>query len=147
MIRKNPFTTLYCCCLVIIHVGCSSKNNAVTAEDFVKKHAKAYQSQDAKAVAEMTLCAEDLEETAIPQQIKLELQDQKRDSLIKDIKGQMKLEGDRWVQAWGDTRYVGEKDHGDHIHVDVTVGYARSSIVLVRAGKCLKLAPNPSSFE
>jgi hypothetical protein len=119
----------------------------VTAEDFVKKHAKAYHSQDAKAVAEMSLCAEDLEETAIPQQIKLELKDQKRDTLLIDLKDQMKREGDMWVQAWGDTRYAGEKDHGDHIHVDVTVGYARSSIVLVKAGKQLKIAPNPSSFE
>jgi hypothetical protein len=146
MIKKITITTLYCCCLAIFYVGCST-NKAVTAEDFVKMHAKAYRSRDAKAVVEMTLCAEDLEEASIPQQIKLELKEQKRDSLIKDLKGQMKLEGDMWAQAWGDTRYAGEKDHGDHIHVDVTVGYARSSIVLVRAGKYLKIAPNPSSFE
>lgn len=146
MIRKITITALYCCFFTIFHAGCTS-TRAVTAEDFVKKHAKAYYSRDAKAVAEMTLCAEDIEETAIPRQIKLELKDQKRDSLVKDIQNQMKREGDVWVQAWGDTRYVGEKDHGDHIHVDVTVGYVRSSIVLVRMGKHLKIAPNPSSFE
>ena len=146
MIRKTTITTLSCCFLAIFLAGCSS-NRAVTAEDFVKKHSKAYQSRDAKSVAGMTLCAEDLEETAIPQQIKQELKDQKRDSLAKDLKDQMKREGDMWVQAWGDTKYAGEKDHGDHIHVDVTVGYARSAIVLVRVGKQLKIAPNPSSFE
>jgi hypothetical protein len=131
---------------LLVLAGCATYQ-ATTAEDFVKMHAKAYQSQDAKAVAGMTLCAEDLEETAIPQPIKLELKDQKRDSLAKDLQNQMKRDGDMWVQAWRDTRYAGEKDHGDHIHVDVAVGYSRSAIVLVRAGKYLKIAPNPSAFE
>jgi hypothetical protein len=145
MIKKTTITTLYCCFFTIFHVGCSS-NRAVTAEEFVEKHSKAYSSRDEKAVAGMTLCAEDLAQTALPQSIKEELKSFHRDSLTQAVRREMK-EGNLWVAAWQDTKYVSEKDLGDRIKVEVTVGYARSSIVLVRVGKQLKIAPNPSSYE
>jgi hypothetical protein len=125
--------------------GCTS-TTANTAEAFVKKHAKAYYFRDAKAVAEMTLCAEDLGKTTVSQRIRDELKTFHRDSLRTALKDEMK-DGDQWVAAWSDTRYASEKDQGDHITVEVKVGYAYSSIVLVRVGKYLKIAPNPSSFE
>jgi hypothetical protein len=132
--------------ITVALAGCAS-HRATTAEDFVKKHAKAYYFRDAKAVAAMTLCAEDLDQTAIPERIKQELKEHKRDSLLSGLKDEMKQEGDMWVKAWESTKYERELDHGDHIHVDVTVGYARNSIVLARVGKELKIAPNPSAFE
>ena len=143
--------------LIISLCGCSSKNaakiisavtapSAATAEQFVKMHAKAYSSRDAAAVAAMTLCAEDLAQTALPDPIKQELKGCRRDSLVLQIERDMK-DNDMWSKAWEDTQYVKEQDHGDHITVDVTVEYAHSSIVLVRVGKILKIAPNPSSFE
>jgi hypothetical protein len=142
--------TLCICLLIIPLCGCSIINNvttnATTAEDFVKKHAKAYNLRDAKAVAAMTLCAEDLEQTTIPENIKQELRGNLRDSLVQQLKRDMKQD-DMWSKAWEDTQYVKEQDHGDHITVDVTVGYSHSSIVLVRVGKILKIAPNPSSFQ
>lgn len=125
--------------------GCSS-TKATTAEEFVNKHAKAYYFNDAKAVAKMTLCAEDSGQVALPESIREELRTMYRDSLRRAVKEEMKEQG-RWVTAWRDTRYVGETDHGDHIHVDVKVGYVPSSIVLVRVGKTLKIALNPTSFE
>ncbi len=125
--------------------GCSP-TKATTAEEFVKKHSKAYYFRDAKAVAEMTLCAEDLEKVSLPARVVLELADFMRDSLVKNLKTDMKKD-DRWSKAWEDTRYISEEDHGDYIRVEVKVGYAYSSIVLVRVGKYLKIAPNPSSFE
>jgi len=117
--------------------GCSSPKS-ITAEEFVKKHAK--------AVAEMTLCAEDLEKVELPAKIESELRVYKRDSLTAELKRDMKRD-DRWVKAWEDTKYVSEEDHKSYIRVEVKVGYAYSSIVLVRVGKYLKIALNPSSFE
>jgi len=119
---------------------------ATTAEEFVRKHSKAYYYRDAKAAAGMTLCAEDLEKVSLPARIELEVAETKRDTLQAELQRQMKGD-DVWVRAWEDTRYVSEQDHGDHVHVSVKVGYANSSIVLVRIGKHLKIAPNPSSFE
>jgi hypothetical protein len=131
--------------VVLAACGCSP-TRAVTAEDFVKKHRKAHYFRDAKAVAAMTLCAEDLEKTSLPARIGLELRDFHRDSLAAGLKSDMKRDG-VWAKAWEDTRYIGEEDHGYYIKVEVKVGYAYSSIVLVRVGDCLKIAPNPGSFE
>jgi hypothetical protein len=137
--------TLVIPALLFVICGCTSYK-ATTAEDFVKKHAKAYYFRDAGAVAEMTLCAEDLAQAALPEPTKEELKTFHRDSLESALKGEMKND-DQWVSAWQDTKYIGEKDHGDHILVEVKVGYAYSSIVLVKVGKQLKIAPNPSWFE
>lgn len=126
-------------------MSCSS-TKATTAMEFVKKHSKAYYFRDAKAVAGMTLCAEDMDKISLPDKIEEELSDFKRDSLAKSLEQDMKR-NDMWSKAWEDTRYISEQDHGDHIHVEVKVGYAYSAIVLVRVGKYLKIAPNPSSFE
>lgn len=131
--------------VLVAVAGCTS-TKATTAEDFVRKHAKAYYFNDAKGVAEMTLCAEDSGQTALPEYIREELRTFHRDSLVRALKDEMKEES-RWVAAWRDTKYAGEREHDGHIHVEVKVGYANSSIVLVRAGKTLKIAPNPSSFE
>lgn len=131
--------------VLLAAAGCSP-TTATTAEDFVKQHAKAYYFNDAKAVAKMTLCAEDSGEVVLPEQIREELRTFHRDSLVRALKDEMKEES-RWVSAWRDTKYVSEQDRGGHIAVQVKVGYANSSIVLVRAGKTLKIAPNPSSFE
>ncbi len=131
--------------LAVSILGCSS-TKSTTAEEFVKKHAKAYYFRDAKAVAEMTMCSEDLDKVTLPSLVELEINESKRDSLAKTLKQDMKRD-EMWVRAWENTRYVSEQDHGDHIHVSVKVGYANSAIVLVRVGKHLKIAPNPSSFE
>jgi len=131
--------------IMLTLLGCSS-TKATTSEEFVKKHARAYYFRDAKAVAAMTLCSEDLDKIALPAKVELELSDFKRDSLAKSLKQDMKRD-DMWTKAWEDTKYISEQDHGDHIHVEVKVGYAYSNIVLVRVGKYLKIAPNPSAFE
>lgn len=125
--------------------ACSS-SRATTAEEFVQKLAKAHYFRDSKAVAQMTLCAEDLAETSLPVFLQMELCDFKRDSLATSLKLNMKQDA-MWSKAWEDTKYVNHEDHQSHIHVEVKVGYAYSNIVLVRVGKYLKLAPNPSSFE
>jgi hypothetical protein len=119
---------------------------ATTAEEFVRKHSKAYYFRDAKAVARMTLCAEDLDIVSLPERIEMEVGEVKRDSLIGELKSQMKND-DHWVKSWEGTKYVSEEDHNNFIRVEVKVGYAYSSIVLVRVGKNLKIALNPSSFE
>jgi hypothetical protein len=135
------------CLLAAIAAICAcSSTKADTAEEFVKKHAKANYFRDAEAAAGMTLCAEDLEKVSLPARVELEVAETKRDTLKAELQRQMKSD-DVWVKAWEDTRYVSEQDHGDHVHVSVKVGYANSSIVLVRVGKHLKIAPNPSSFE
>jgi hypothetical protein len=142
---KTRFVAPAALAATIAFCGCSS-TKATTAEEFVKKHAKAYYSRDAKAVAGMTLCAEDLDKVSLSEKIETEIGEVKRDSLIGSLKSQMR-KNDRWVKAWEGTQYVSEEDHNSYIRVEVKVGYAYSAIVLVRVGECLKIAPNPSSFE
>ena len=145
MLKNNTIFTVFTCFLAIFFPACSS-TKATTAAEFVQKHAKAYNLRDARAVAEMTLCAEDLSQTTVPQSIKDELKAFHRDSLRGALKSEMK-EGNQWVAAWEDTKYISEKNQGEHINVKVKIGYAYSSIVLVQVGKYLKIVPNPSSFE
>jgi hypothetical protein len=51
---------------------------------------------------------------------------------------------DLWWQAWTQTRYAGERVHGDHLDVEVQVAGAFSQVILVRADDgTLRLHPLP----
>ena len=79
-----------------------------------------------------------------------ELKEEIKESSAEEEKEELRQDIERGgleYKAWLRTRYVGERDHGGHIHVDVSVWDASSEIVLVREGGLLKISTRPDSFD
>ncbi len=130
------------------YYGRGQDTRAATAKEFVRKWVEAHDRKDVDAVLAMTAKRRvdpgkaALEKSDLGRQVIALGEVKQREALAQAFK-----DNDMWVQAASRTHYQGERAHGDHIHVDVTVADARSEIVLVREGDTLKMAPDPSNYD
>jgi hypothetical protein len=131
---------------LLLLVSCGQQHEARTAREFVERYTKAWQREDVDAIVAMKYDLKKFDIARIPQG---------KEGLLTDYTfGKEKAEVEADIRARGfvyrlstDLTYVSEQDHGDHIHVRVAQGAARSDIVLVRDGEALKMFPYPSWFE
>jgi len=125
----------------------SHSTKAETAEQFVLKWAAAHERKDVDAVLAMTAKRRNparaaAEKSELGREV-IELDEAKqREELAKEFK-----DNSMWIRAASRTRYVGERAHEDHIHVEVRIDSAASAIVLVREDGTLKMAPDPSNYD
>ncbi len=126
--------------------GCGVKTDCTTAQEFVKSYSRAYRNGDVKAVIKMMAPAGVLEKLDIDPALKEELRDYNLEKERADLEQGFK-NGDMWITAWKNTEYKSEREHGDHIHVEVLVNGVLSSVVLVREGEFLRIHPRPSWFD
>jgi tRNA nucleotidyltransferase (CCA-adding enzyme) len=126
--------------------GCGPKTERTTAKEFIESYSQAYREGDAKAILKMRAGTGLLEKMEINDALKQQIRDfnlgQEKEELEKSLK-----EDNMWTQAWKNTEYQSELDHGDHIHVEVKVQGFPSAVVLVRDGKFLRIHPRPSWFN
>ncbi len=126
--------------------GCSGADPKIgTAKDFIGAYAEAWRGKNVERILAMSMWVgfadsaqtDPLEKAAIDSAADADERTELEDDLTREGLG---------YQMWTNTAYESETDHGDHIHVKVTVDQARTDIVLVRDGGTLKIHPNPSSF-
>jgi len=131
--------------LVIGFLGCSSNHEARTPREFIEKYSDAWQREDVDTILNMRV------RKKYPD---LEIKPDLRKTIEEYWLGHEKEEIEQSIKrrdfsytAWTKTTYVSEREHDDHIHVDVQIEGARSAVVLVRDGGLLKIHPNPSLFR
>jgi len=131
---------------ILMLAGCGIKTDCTTAREFVKSYSQAYRDGNVKAVIKMMSPIGVIEKMDIDPALKEELRDYNLEKEKADLEQGFK-NGDMWVTAWKNTEYKSEREHGDHIHVEVLVNGIPSSIVLVRDGEYLRIHPRPSWFD
>jgi hypothetical protein len=130
--------------LFILHQG--GKSKAETAQEFVEKYAQAWANKDASTIFKMQVSAQIVDQLDIRPDLKKAIRECNDEKDLQEIRVELKR-GGMWYHAWAETRYSKERIHGDHIHVEVTVHDIPSEIVLVHAGKYLKVVTNPGLFD
>jgi hypothetical protein len=127
----------------------AARAEARTAEEFIEKYVEAHRRGDVDAVLAMRVDPDPLASGAAAggssarlAGIDGELAAERRRALEES-----RDRRDLWWRTWERTRYVAETDHGDHIHVDIIAGAARSEVVLVRDRGLLKIYLHPSRFD
>jgi primosomal replication protein N len=116
--------------LSVVSCGTRTGSGVTTAQEFVTKYSEAYRKGNVRAIVKMTVL--DTGETAA--------------SLKDEVALDIKSKGLGYI-AWTHTRYVSEADHGSSIRVEVEIEDARSSIVLVKRDRVLKMVQDPSSYK
>ena len=144
--KQNNILAVVIVSTALLFPGCGPKTDCTTAQEFIESYSQASRDGDAKAILKMRTGIGILEKLDIDPALKQQLGDynleQEKEKLGKSLK-----EDNMWVQAWKNTEYRGERDCGDHIHVDVAVSGVPSAVVLVRDGKFLRIHPRPSMFN
>lgn len=130
----------------LLFSGCGAKTDCTTAKEFIKSYSKAYQNGDAKAILKMRAGIGILEKLEMDPALKEEILNYDLEKEKEELEKSLK-DDDMWVRAWKNTEYRSEREHGDHIHVEVTVQGIPSAVVLVRDGEFLRIHPRPSMFD
>jgi hypothetical protein len=129
--------------VAIVLASCGSDRRPQSAKEFVERFSAAWKSEDVDAILSMQYDLKKFDKTKIPLGKELQalefIQEDKRARVAKDI-----AEKGFGYRAGSELEYVSEQEHGDHIHVRVTVGAARTDIVLLRDEGSLKMFPFPS---
>jgi hypothetical protein len=125
--------------------ACSSNREARTPGEFVEKYSKAWKDGDVDAIMAMR-SHKKLVDVELGPNMKEALNQASVDDEREEIEASVKRHRFAY-ESWSMTEFVSAEDHGDHVHVNVRVGAANSSIVLVREGDLLRIHPHPSLFK
>jgi hypothetical protein len=118
---------------------------AETASEFVEKYSAAYRAKDVNTVIRMTADPKILDMAGVDESLRKQIKAYNLSEARANLKEQFKSE-DMFYSAWCETKFEKAVEHSDHIHVTVSIGAARSEIVLVREDGYLKIHPFPSVF-
>jgi hypothetical protein len=124
--------------------ACSSPEGARTPEEFVRAYSAAWDDQDIEAILNMRV-RKTFVDRSVPEDLTIPVEEYWYRLEQEEVQTSIERK-DMFARAWATTRYDRHREHGDHIHVDVLVNGAGSSIVLIRDGEFLKIHPDPSSF-
>ena len=124
--------------------ACSPPEGVRQPEEFIKVYSAAWEDQDIEAILAMRV-RKTFVDRSVPGDLTLPVEEYWYRLEKEEVQASLERH-DLFAQAWAATRYERHREHGDHIHVDVLVDGARSSVVLVRVGEFLKIHPDPSSF-
>lgn len=112
--------------------SCGPAARVSTADEFITNYSEAMIRKSASRVLAM--------EADGPLLLRFARDKDQRDALAKFDPEVRRVELERlfkeediWWKAWCMTRYDGERVHGDHIDVAVSISGARSQVILVRA--------------
>lgn len=130
----------------VLLAGCGVRTDCTTAKEFIKSYSQAYRDKNVQAIMKMKAGTGVLEKMDIDPALKEELREYSLEKETEEL-AQGFMQDDMWVRAWKNTEYRSERDHGDHIHVEVTVDGIPTAVVLVRDGEFLRIHPRPSWFD
>jgi len=131
----------------LINISQCIKPKPKTPKDFIEQYSAAWEFGKIDRIMSMkegnpVLAGANIDE-GLKEQIKNYSRDRERERITKEIKTRGMS-----YKMWRNTRYVSEKDHQDHIHVDVKVSGYNSSVVLVRQpDQTLKISEFPSMYK
>jgi hypothetical protein len=131
---------------LVIAFSCGRHNEARTAKEFVEQYSAAWQREDVDAIVSMQYDLRRFDTSKIPPGKEAAIVEYGMEKERKRVEADIAARGFAY-RAGANLSYVSEQDHGDHIHVRVAIGAARSEIVLVRDGELLKSFPYPSWFN
>ncbi len=107
----------------------------------------AYQGKDPAALRAMTIDISALDKTRLTKEQRAEAEEYDPDYESLNLEVEMARES-AFYKSWLSSRYVGHREHGDHIHVDVQMTIGPKRIVLVpQPDGTLKIHPRPAWFE
>ena len=103
---------------------------ATTAPDLVRQYSAAWSAGDVDAIVRMEAPDPQVPEAA------------RRAELEEEIRARRIA-----YRTWTNVRYESERDHGDHLHLTVTVtGFRIDEMILVRDGDTLRLRTSETPF-
>lgn len=141
--RALPVRTIVPLAALAVLGSCAPPTRVTSAREFIANYSDAMVRKSAGRVLAM--------EADGPLMQRYALDGEQRQSLSRfdpqirraELERLFKTE-DMWWKAWCMTRYEGERPHGNHLDVDITVMGARSQVILVRADDgTLRLHPMP----
>jgi len=132
--------------LAVLLSSCGHKNEARDAREFVEKYTNAWKREDVDAILSLQFDMKKFDASRIPPGKEVALLDYSPEKERKRVEEDIKAKGFSYLLS-SDLTYVSEQNHGDHIHVRVAQGAARTDIVLLRDGELLKIFPYPSWFD
>lgn len=127
-------------------VGCSRRGDVDTAREFIVAYVEAFRREDVETILRMRSRRQVIDEADVGKELKDEVKALSVEEERKELESDLRRRG-MVSQAWRRTKYVREKDHGDHVHVDVAVDGVPTSVVLVREEGVLRIHPHPSRFD
>ena len=138
---------LFCSVLLFLleTVACSSNDEARTPREFIESYSDAWRSKDVDTILRIRVRRK-YPDLPLPADLKTTIEEWWYAVEKEEVERAIQKHEFSYT-AWTKTEYAGEREHGDHIHVDVNVGGTRSTVVLVREGDLLKIHPHPSSFR
>ncbi len=120
---------------------------ARTPEEFVQKMKEAYRRKDADSILAMKVAPELLKKAGVREDLRREIEAYSRERDRQELEQELEREG-IWYKSWLMIRYAGHTEEAGHIHVSLSSGGGRTSIVLVRdADGYLKIHPWPSLVD
>jgi hypothetical protein len=123
------------------------QSNPKTAKDFIGQYGAAWQKGDVDKIMSMKEGNNILDKTRINEDLKEQIKDYSEEKERERISQDVKDKGAGY-RMWSNTTYVSEKDHKDHVHVDVKVRGFNSSVVLVRQPDgSFKISDYPSMYR
>lgn len=132
--------------VLLVAFSCGRQYEARTAKEFVERYSAAWQSEDADAIVSMHYDLRLFDASKIPPGKEAAVSNYSPEQERKNVEAGIAARGFAY-RAGINLSYVSEQDHGNHIHVRVAIGAAKSDIVLVRDGELLKSFPYPSWFD
>jgi hypothetical protein len=132
---------------MLLNLSQCSKPKPKTAKDFIEQYSAAWESGDLDKIMSMKEGNQVLANAKMDDKMKAQIQSYNQDQDRERIKDDINAKAMSW-QMWSNTKYVSEKDHQDHIHVDVKVRGFNSSVVLVKQPDgALKISEFPSMYK
>lgn len=147
--RKPLFYPVGCLILGLALAGvffiqCASKPPQ-NAKEFIEQLSAAYRKGDVGRIMSLEESNPVLDQTKINEGLKEKIKDFNTDKRRQELETDIQAKG-MGYKMWTNSRYLSEKDHKDHIHVEVKVLNARSAVVLVRTPEGLKISLYPSLY-
>ena len=142
----SGFFTVLIFAFALLNTSQCAKPKPKTAKDFIEQYSAAWESGNVDKIMSLKEGNQVLAGASIDENLKEQIKNYNQDKDREGIKDDIKAKAMSW-QMWSNTKYVSEKDHKDHIHVDVKVRGYPSSVVLVRQPDgTLKISEFPSMY-
>ena len=142
----SGFFTVMILAAALLNTSQCSKPAPKTPKDFIEQYSAAWESGNVDKIMSLKQGNQVLAGAKMDESLKEQIKNYNQDQDREEIKNDIKAKAMSW-QMWSNTKYVSEKDHKDHIHVDVKVRGYPSSVVLVRQPDgTLKISEFPSMY-
>jgi len=143
---KIMVTRVWVASALLVVLSCGRPHEARTAKEFVERYSSAWLREDVDVIVSMQYDLRRFDSSRIPPGKEAAVLKHNLENERKKVENEIARKGFAY-RAGANLSYESERDHGDHIHVRVSVDVAKSDIVLIRDGGLLKIFPFPSWFN